>query len=642
MSEKVKVAVRCRPKNENEKKKKVENVIKVDESRREIFIFNSVKNQKKTFTFDYVYGFNSKQSDIYEDCAYGIVESVIEGYNGTIFAYGQTGTGKTFTMEGLKNDDILKGIIPRAFKHIYNTIQGTEDTEFLVCCSMLELYNEEVFDLLGKRKDEKLDVHEKPGSGFYVKNLTVHNPISANECMKMLQRGSKNRKKAATEMNKDSSRSHCIFSINIETSIKDDKGESLIRKGKLNLVDLAGSERQKKTKVGGKHMKEAQKINFSLVCLGKVIKCLVKRSKFIPYRDSKLTKLLMDSLGGNTKTVMITNIGPSFENYEETLCSLRYANEAKMIKNKPKINEDPKDAKLRKIQSEITKLKEYLRNAIGSKAGKLLEGNITENMKSQVLRQIIYEEGQINEKYREETEKIMKMKQISEVERKKLLDELRIHEKQEIKEREEKKKLLEKISVIKEKILKGNKQKEEFLRVQKELHKKREEKKLIQQKKIQMNKQAEDAEIEKGLLEKKYVSQKEELRAKKELGVKVESRFLELKAEHDEFIESYELDLNNLIDENKDLESQTSLNNLIINNYFDSETISKLDASLYYTPYYDMFKIKETIDSQLKELYDSFIHMKGIQEKNYKEEIDTFQENFLLFGYQNSFQEFKA
>lgn len=143
---------------------------------------------------------------------------------------------------------------------------------------------------------------------------------SDKECVSLLLSGSDNRKKAETSMNKESSRSHCIFSICIETSHKDETGNNMIRKGKLNLVDLAGSERQKKTNVGGVHMKEAQKINYSLVCLGKVISSLVKNPRgFIPYRDSKLTKLLMNSLGGNAKTFMIANLGPGNENYDESI-----------------------------------------------------------------------------------------------------------------------------------------------------------------------------------------------------------------------------------------------------------------------------------------------------------------------------------
>ena len=641
MSETVKVAVRCRPLNDKEKNE--EKVVEVKEKRKEIFLYNKKKDQTKQFTFDFVYSEKSSQIDIYQDCAYGIIESVIEGYNGTIFAYGQTGTGKTFTMEGIKNNENLKGIIPRAFEQVFNTIEGTDHTEFLVTCSMLELYNENVYDLLSKEKGKKLKVREKPGSGFFVKDLLGFDLQSDKECIELLEKGSSNRHKASTEMNKDSSRSHCIFTITIETSIKDEKGNNLIRKGKLNLVDLAGSERQKKTqvKVGGKRMKEAQKINFSLGCLGKVISCLVKNAKFIPYRDSKLTKLLTDSLGGNTKTVMIANIGPAGCNYDESICTLRYANQAKNIKNKPIINEDPKDAKLRQIQDEITKLKEYLKNVMGKNVGNILEGDLNKNKKL-VLKQIMKEKEKGDEKYRDETEKIMKMKKISEEERKRLLDELHKHEQEENKKREEKQKLIEKITQAKNKIIQGDKKKEEFLKIQKELIKKRKERQLFQEKKQKLKEKADDAEIEKGQLEQKYVSQKQELKEKEKLQKKIKKRYLEINGNNDEIVESFNIEKKELEEENADLENQINTNELIISSYFDKETIKKLNESLSYTPYYDMYKFNENSDSDLKAIFDSFVHIKEIQEKDFHRDVDENQENILLLGHQNPFFNFSC
>lgn len=176
-----------------------------------------------------------------------------------------------------------------------------------------------------------------------------------------MDKGNKNRSTGATLMNADSSRSHSIFTINVEMCERDESGEEHYRLGKLNLVDLAGSERINKTGATGDRLKEATKINLSLSALGNVISALVDgKSKHIPYRDSKLTRLLQDSLGGNTKTLMISAISPAADNYEETLSTLRYANRAKNIKNKPKINEDPKDAMLRELQDEIRLLKEQL------------------------------------------------------------------------------------------------------------------------------------------------------------------------------------------------------------------------------------------------------------------------------------------
>ena len=181
------------------------------------------------------------------------------------------------------------------------------------------------------------------------------------DLLNLQSKGASHRIHAETEMNRNSSRSHSIFSINIETSEQDNDGVSHIRAGKLNMVDLAGSERQKKTNATGDRLKEAININISLTTLGHVIYALVdKKATHVPYRDSKLTRLLQDSLGGNTKTVMIANIGPADYNYDETINTLRYAANAKMIKNKPKINEDPKDALLREYQEEIHRLRSQL------------------------------------------------------------------------------------------------------------------------------------------------------------------------------------------------------------------------------------------------------------------------------------------
>jgi hypothetical protein len=194
-----------------------------------------------------------------------------------------------------------------------------------------------------------------------VKNLTTVIVKGVAEIEKIMIKGTKNRKTGQTKMNKDSSRSHSIFTLFLEMSEKDETGEDKFKAGKLNLVDLAGSERQSKTEATGERLKEAQKINLSLSALGNVISALVDgKSKHIPYRDSKLTRLLQDSLGGNTKTVMIAAISPANYNYDETLSTLRYASRAKNIKNKPKINEDPKDALLREYADEIQKLKEAL------------------------------------------------------------------------------------------------------------------------------------------------------------------------------------------------------------------------------------------------------------------------------------------
>ena len=277
-----------------------------------------------------------------------------------MFAYGQTGCGKSFTMVGIEQPREQLGIIPRAFDHIFDFISVTDGVKFLVQASYLEIYNEEVRDLLGKDVKRKLDLKEHPDKGVYVSGLSRHTVCSRPELEKIMATGSKNRSMGATLMNLDSSRSHCIFSIEVEM-MDMIEGEEKVRSGKLNLVDLAGSERQSKTGATGDRLKEATKINLSLSALGNVISALVDgKAKHIPYRDSKLTRLLQSSLGGNTKTLMVACVSPADNNYDETLSTLRYANRAKNIKNKPKINEDPKDALLREYQEEIKKLKEML------------------------------------------------------------------------------------------------------------------------------------------------------------------------------------------------------------------------------------------------------------------------------------------
>ena len=233
------------------------------------------------------------------------------------------------------------------------------DKTFLVRASFLEIYNENVRDLLAKDQTKTCALKETPEKGVYVDGLTTFVVKSAEEMREVLEVGKKNRSVGATLMNADSSRSHSIFTVTVETSETtlgepSHSGEARIRVGKLNLVDLAGSERQSKTQASGDRLKEATKINLSLSALGNVISALVDgKSQHIPYRDSKLTRLLQDSLGGNTKTVMIANVGPADYNFDETMSTLRYANRATNIKNKPKINEDAKDAMRREFQEEI-------------------------------------------------------------------------------------------------------------------------------------------------------------------------------------------------------------------------------------------------------------------------------------------------
>lgn len=371
----IQVAVRCRPLNKREKSLKCENIVLINKAEKQIVLKNDKSGKVKSFSFDHVYDDDAQQEQVYNQIAFPLIESVFAGYNATIFAYGQTGCGKTWTMEGPRKtpDASLRGIIPNSFIQIFDTINVNKvaTTKYLVSVAYIEIYNEEIRDLLGSNPEKRLALRQSPDKGVYVADLSRNIVTNVDQTQSLMDRGNGNRVVGATEMNALSSRSHSIFVINVETAEMDEETkEERIRVGKLNLVDLAGSERQSKTKAAGQRLKEATKINLSLSALGNVISALVEgKGKHIPYRDSKLTRLLQDSLGGNTKTAMVACISPASDNYDETLSTLRYANRAKNIKNKPKINEDPKDAMIRKYQEEISKLKVMLQkttNGTGS------------------------------------------------------------------------------------------------------------------------------------------------------------------------------------------------------------------------------------------------------------------------------------
>lgn len=320
-SESVRVVVRCRPMNGKEKAASYDKVVDVDVKLGQV----SVKNPRgvahempKTFTFDAVYDWNAKQFELYDETFRPLVDSVLQGFNGTIFAYGQTGTGKTYTMEGVRGDPEKRGVIPNSFDHIFTHISRSQNQQYLVRASYLEIYQEEIRDLLSKDQTKRLELKERPDTGVYVKDLSSFVTKSVKEIEHVMNVGNQNRSVGATNMNEHSSRSHAIFVITIECSEVGLDGENHIRVGKLNLVDLAGSERQAKTGAQGERLKEATKINLSLSALGNVISALVDgKSTHIPYRDSKLTRLLQDSLGGNAKTVMVANVGPASYNVEE-------------------------------------------------------------------------------------------------------------------------------------------------------------------------------------------------------------------------------------------------------------------------------------------------------------------------------------
>lgn len=367
-SESVKVVVRCRPLNQRDQSNgPAGGIVQMDLRLGQVILRNPrapVTEPQKTFTFDAVYDSSSKQRDLYDESVRPLIDSVLEGFNGTIFAYGQTGTGKTYTMQGAWMDPEKRGVIPNAFDHIFTHISRSQsDKQYLVRASYLEIYLEEIRDLLDPKHGtaRSLELRESPETGVYVRDLTSCVCKSIKEIEEVMNMGNQARAVGATDMNEHSSRSHALFLITVECSLPGPDGRKHIRVGRLNLVDLAGSERQAKTGVQGERLKEAAKINLSLSALGNVISSLADgRSSHVPYRDSKLTRLLQDSLGGNAKTVMVATLGPASQHYDETLTTLRYANRAKNIQNQPRVNEDPKDALLREFQTEIARLRAQL------------------------------------------------------------------------------------------------------------------------------------------------------------------------------------------------------------------------------------------------------------------------------------------
>ncbi|CAG9782344.1 unnamed protein product [Diatraea saccharalis] len=351
LNECVKVIVRCRPLSDREQKEGYDEVVKVWPERGAVQVYNP-KGQDKLFTYDAAYDCTADTQTIYDEMVRPLVASVLDGFNGCVFAYGQTGTGKTHTMEGTTEHE---GIIPRAFRHIWAHIENSAspDVTHLVACSYVELYLEDVRDLLAK-DGKKLTIRGQELNGFYIPEMTSVVCKSAAEMVRVMRAGNRNRAAGRTDMNEHSSRSHAVFLVTVETA---HRATNRIRVGKLNLVDLAGSERQRKTGASADRLREAARINQALSSLGNVISALAENSPHVPYRDSKLTRILQDSLGGNSKTIMIANIGPASYNYDETITTLRYAHRAKAIKNKPVRNEDPKDAKLREYQAEIERLR---------------------------------------------------------------------------------------------------------------------------------------------------------------------------------------------------------------------------------------------------------------------------------------------
>ncbi|KAF2262712.1 kinesin-domain-containing protein [Lojkania enalia] len=329
------------------------------------------KEASGAFTFDRVFDMSSRQTDVFDFSIRSTVDDILNGYNGTVFAYGQTGAGKSYTMMGSDiDDDEGKGIIPRIVEQIFaSMLASPSNIEYTVRVSYMEIYMERIRDLLNPVNDN-LPVHEEKNRGVYVKGLLEVYVSSVMEVYEVMRRGGTARAVAATNMNQESSRSHSIFVITI-TQKNLETGS--MKSGQLFLVDLAGSEKVGKTGASGQTLEEAKKINKSLSALGMVINSLTDgKSTHIPYRDSKLTRILQESLGGNSRTTLIINCSPSSYNDAETISTLRFGMRAKTIKNKAKVNAELSPAELKallkKAQGQVTTFETYIGSLEGEVA----------------------------------------------------------------------------------------------------------------------------------------------------------------------------------------------------------------------------------------------------------------------------------
>ncbi|XP_049896194.1 kinesin-like protein KIF18A isoform X2 [Epinephelus moara] len=381
----VKVVVRVRPPNESEKRENCQNVVQVVDNHMLIFDpkeedtscfgsqrlrnrnINKRANKDLKFVFDHVFGEDSTQDDIFESTTKGVLDGVMNGFNCTVFAYGATGAGKTHTMLGSQNDP---GVMYRTMTELFKRMDDAkEEKEFAVAFSYLEVYNEQIRDLLANVGP--LAVREDSSKGVVIQGLTLHKPKSAEHILEALDSGNRNRTQHPTDMNATSSRSHAVFQIYLRQQDKTACLNPNVCVAKMSLIDLAGSERASATNAKGARLREGANINRSLLALGNVINVLAdpkSKKTHIPYRDSKLTRILKDSLGGNCRTVMIANVSPSSKSYDDTHNTLKYANRAKEIKSSLKSNVVSLDSHIgqyvvicEKQRQEILQLKKKLK-----------------------------------------------------------------------------------------------------------------------------------------------------------------------------------------------------------------------------------------------------------------------------------------
>ncbi|NXP22917.1 KIF27 protein, partial [Scytalopus superciliaris] len=365
----VKVAVRVRPLLSKEILHNHQVCVRLVPNAKQIII-----GKDHVFTFDFVFGKSSTQEEVYTVCIKPLLVSLTEGYNATVFAYGQTGSGKTYTIGGDRIASVAvheKGIIPRAIQELFQHISENRNIKFHVKVSYIEVYKEELRDLLELETSVKeLHIREDEKGNTVIVGAKEFQVECADEVISLLESGNAARHTGTTQMNEHSSRSHAIFTISIcqkqsaESQKDTDAARDLIA-SKFHFVDLAGSERVAKTGNTGERFKESIQINSGLLALGNVISALgdpKRKSVHIPYRDAKITRILKDSLGGNAKTVMITCISPSSLDFDESLNSLKYANRAKNIRNKPVVNYNPEKDRIDEMELEIRLLRDALQN----------------------------------------------------------------------------------------------------------------------------------------------------------------------------------------------------------------------------------------------------------------------------------------
>ena len=370
-TERVKVSIRIRPFNDDEKKLDPTSPVEIVDQKNNVMTINR-EFDKKNFSFDNIFPMESSQISIFDTTSKEVVNSVLKGYNGTIFAYGQTGSGKTYTMVGNFENEELKGIIPRSFDYIFEEIKKDKEHKYNIKISFIQIYLETIQDLL-EPSNKEIRIREDPEHGVYLEGVQWIEVNSTGECSKIFKIGEKNRVTESTMMNTFSSRSHAILIAKIEKNIvlskekilelskesnEKIKAERVMTNSFLYLVDLAGSERVKKSKAVNMRLEEAKKINYSLLILGNCIQSLTEtKPTYIAYRDSKLTRLLQESLGGNAKTSLIVTISPSGYNTDETISSLNFALRAMKVQNKPIINKSVDyQALCIKLQEDLDKL----------------------------------------------------------------------------------------------------------------------------------------------------------------------------------------------------------------------------------------------------------------------------------------------